>query len=482
MATEPIRRVVSVSQPFLAALAIYVIVGLFPSASAADSRNALVIGNSDYSVSPLLNPLNDAFDVSSALRDVGFDVRLKTDATRPEMLSAIAKFGERVEKEGGVGLFYFAGHAVERAGRNYLLPVDADGPEILQELVPLTEVLSAIENASNDLNIIILDACRTDPRREAVYASRGVKVVRKEEWLASGLASVDAPANTLIAFATSPGSVALDGSGRNGAYTAELVKVIRLPNLPVERLFKMTRLAVMRKTENQQTPWETSSLTTEFQFVSVPRTDEDNSLSREQLDEEGEALFTIGASFGRQLSTIDPTEGDIEALELGLRYAISGLSGGEGIDVTKGAKEKVRRLVKHRTRKSLERESAAAERYLEQRASEPGSRTSDSGIVWQSMKSGSGRSPRVNDTVRVHYHGTLRNGLVFDSSVERGPPAQFPLTKVIPCWTEMLTRMREGEKARFTCPSRLAYGDRAQGSIPAGAALTFEVELLSIVE
>ena len=107
--------------------------------------------------------------------------------------------------------------------------------------------------------------------------------------------------------------------------------------------------------------------------------------------------------------------------------------------------------------------------------------TTASGLVYESVKDGTGESPKATDTVRVHYHGTLADGKVFDSSVQRGQPAEFPLNRVIPCWTEGVQRMKPGGKAKLTCPPAIAYGARgAAGVIPPNATLTFEVELLGI--
>ena len=107
--------------------------------------------------------------------------------------------------------------------------------------------------------------------------------------------------------------------------------------------------------------------------------------------------------------------------------------------------------------------------------------TLPSGLVYQSLKNGTGASPKATDTVRVHYHGTLADGKVFDSSVQRGQPAEFPLNRVIPCWTEGVQMMKVGGKAKLTCPPQIAYGARgAAGVIPPNATLTFEVELLGI--
>lgn len=118
---------------------------------------------------------------------------------------------------------------------------------------------------------------------------------------------------------------------------------------------------------------------------------------------------------------------------------------------------------------------------LQSAAAEPGAVVTASGLVYRSLKDGTGRSPRATDTVRVHYRGSFPDGKVFDSSYTRGQPAEFPLDRVIPCWTEGLQRMKAGGKARLTCPSRIAYGERgAPPTIPPNATLVFEVELLGV--
>jgi FKBP-type peptidyl-prolyl cis-trans isomerase FkpA len=111
---------------------------------------------------------------------------------------------------------------------------------------------------------------------------------------------------------------------------------------------------------------------------------------------------------------------------------------------------------------------------------EPGAVRSSTGVIFIPVTAGTGASPKADSTVKVHYHGTLRDGTVFDSSVQRGEPISFPLNGVIPCWTEGVQKMKVGGKAKLVCPSETAYGDRGQGPIPGGAALMFEVQLLGI--
>lgn len=127
-----------------------------------------------------------------------------------------------------------------------------------------------------------------------------------------------------------------------------------------------------------------------------------------------------------------------------------------------------------------EAQKAAAD-YLQRAAQEPGAVQTSSGLVFRTLTPGTGAQPKASDVVRVHYHGTLPGGKIFDSSVDRGEPAEFRLSQVIPCWTEGVQRMHVGEKAELVCPSAIAYGDRgAGGVIPPGATLVFEVELLAI--
>jgi FKBP-type peptidyl-prolyl cis-trans isomerase FkpA len=125
-------------------------------------------------------------------------------------------------------------------------------------------------------------------------------------------------------------------------------------------------------------------------------------------------------------------------------------------------------------------EKAESDAWAAEQASQPGAERSPSGVVFISMTEGTGANPTAESTVRVHYHGTLRDGTVFDSSVQRGEPISFPLSGVIPCWTEGVQKIKVGGKAKLVCPSDTAYGDRGSGSIPGGAALMFEVELLEI--
>lgn len=217
-------------------------------------RIALVIGNSSYKESPLGNPANDARDVALKLRKLGFDVIQRIDASQKEMNRAITEFGDRLNAD-TVALFYYAGHGVQVRGKNYLIPVDAQisgESSVRAESVDVDTVLDQL--AGSDLNIVILDACRNNPFE------------RRFRSLSGGLAQMDAPKGSLIAYATAPGKTAIDGTGRNGLYTQELLKQLDIVGQPVEAVFKNVRRAVARATSDQQVPWESSSLTGDFYF------------------------------------------------------------------------------------------------------------------------------------------------------------------------------------------------------------------------
>ena len=141
---------------------------------------------------------------------------------------------------------------------------------------------------------------------------------------------------------------------------------------------------------------------------------------------------------------------------------------------------KIQGIVNERQAAAATAEKQAAGAFIAQMAKEVGAQRSASGMIYIPVKVGAGASPTATSTVKVHYHGTLRDGTVFDSSVQRGQPFSTPLNGVIPCWTEGVQKMKVGGKAKLVCPSDTAYGDQGSGPIPAGATLVFEVELLEI--
>ena len=222
----------------------------------SERRVALVIGNGRYPVGPLGNPGNDAVAMAAVLKDLGFEVSSHKDLSFQDMRQVIQDFGGSLSA-GGVGLFYYAGHGIQVNGKNYMIPVDArlEGEGDVEIWgVDVGAVLAKMDQAGNRLNLVVLDACRNNPfERSWRSGSRG-------------LAFSSAPAGTLLAYATAPGSVAADGSGRNGAYTEALIRRMRAPNTTVEDMFKQVRLDVQGATGGQQVPWESSSLTGDFYF------------------------------------------------------------------------------------------------------------------------------------------------------------------------------------------------------------------------
>lgn len=223
-------------------------------------RLALVIGNSAYKEAPLVNPANDARAMARALQDSGFTVMLHTDVNHRGLLGAVRDFGSRL-RQGGVGLFYFAGHGMQIKGRNYLIPVGADiqrEDEIAYSALDAQAVLDKMEAAGNGANLILLDACRNNPFARSFRSSN------------QGLAQMEAPVGTLVAFSTAPGSVASDGQGQNGLYTQHLLAAMRKPGAKVEDVFKQVRAAVRRESQGKQIPWETTSLEGDLYFLEPP--------------------------------------------------------------------------------------------------------------------------------------------------------------------------------------------------------------------
>ena len=224
--------------------------------SAAVERHALVIGNANYQSSPLRNPLNDARDMAAALQGLGFEVHSLLDADVSSMEQAILDFGDRL-RDGGVGLFYYAGHGVQAQGSNYLIPLQANISREIQlkrKAIDAGLVLDAMGAANNGLNIVILDACRDNP-----YENSFRNTTR-------GLARMDSPKGSLIAYATAPGDVAADGEGRNGVFTKHLLEQMQKPGVQVEQVFKQVTQAVHAETRQRQTPFMTSSLLGDFYF------------------------------------------------------------------------------------------------------------------------------------------------------------------------------------------------------------------------
>lgn len=238
------------------------------SSNSSARRTALVIGNADYLVAPLNNPVNDARLVADTLQDIGFEVGLLENGTLPEMLDAVRQWMIR-SVDADVRAFYFAGHGTQYQGQNYLVPVDLSinsEPQIRRAAMQLSDVVSSLSAQQRGVNFVIVDACRTDPT--AFLDRRGSRTRSLEDGLEPGFAPEEAPRGTMVAYSTSPGSLAADGIGsRNSIFTKALASQLRQPGVPVESLFKRVRISVMRATRNAQVPWERSSLVGDFCFL-----------------------------------------------------------------------------------------------------------------------------------------------------------------------------------------------------------------------
>ncbi len=230
-----------------------------------EPRTALLIGNSNYASSPLVNPVNDARAMKKTLTELGFQVSLLENATLKEMSVAVRQFGDKLRTGGGVGVFYYAGHGMQIKGRNYLIPVAAElmrEDEVAYTAMEVGALLDKMESARNRINIVILDACRNNP------------FTRSGRSATQGLVQMDAPIGTYISFATAPGRIASDGfegsNDANGLFTRHLLGALRMPGLKVEDVFKQVRVKVMQESDGVQVPWDNSSLTGDFYFNPSP--------------------------------------------------------------------------------------------------------------------------------------------------------------------------------------------------------------------
>jgi hypothetical protein len=233
-----------------------------PTTSKNERRVALVIGNAAYKSSPLTNPVNDASDVTATLRSMGFETILVRDATLAQMRSATRDFAEAAASS-EVALIFFAGHGIEARGRNFVIPVNADIKheyELEEQAYDASRWLEMLEGLKTRnrqrVNIVILDACRNNEFARSWRSS------------SRGLARMDAPTGTFVAFSTAPGKVALDGAKgqRNSPFTKNLLRAIQTPDVPIELMFKEVRRLVVEETKSEQVPWENSSLVGDFVF------------------------------------------------------------------------------------------------------------------------------------------------------------------------------------------------------------------------
>jgi uncharacterized protein (TIGR02145 family) len=219
-------------------------------------KSALVIGNGNYSSGILANPENDAKAVSSTLKNLGFVFQNYENLDQNHMKKAIDDFGLNL-KGYDVGLFFYAGHGIQTNGYNYLVPIDAQlttERQVEYDCVQADRILALMEGSGTRVNIIILDACRNNPFERSWTRSSAGK----------GLAFMNAPVGTLIAYSTAPGTTARDGSGNNSPYTSAFLESLRIPGLSINQMFQNVTRLVSDKTDKQQIPWISSSLTGDF--------------------------------------------------------------------------------------------------------------------------------------------------------------------------------------------------------------------------
>jgi hypothetical protein len=228
----------------------------YETASLAEKRIALIIGNANYgSSNSLKNPVNDANLIEGTLKSMGFDIIKRTNATKDQMMESLREFSKKLP-DYNVALFYYAGHGIQVDGQNYLIPVDAtlnEKTDCKWEAVAVNSLVEEFERVPDNVNIVILDACRNNPFRSWVRGGE------------QGFRALNPVSGTIVSFATSEGSTAADGTGANGTYTEELVKQIVVPQ-SISSVFINTRKEVMKRTNNSQRPQEWNMLTGEFYF------------------------------------------------------------------------------------------------------------------------------------------------------------------------------------------------------------------------
>jgi FKBP-type peptidyl-prolyl cis-trans isomerase FkpA len=202
--------------------------------------------------------------------------------------------------------------------------------------------------------------------------------------------------------------------------------------------------------------------------------------AQELKNDDEKTLYAIGALIGKQLEVFALSPAEFGLVKRGLDDAQAGK---KLLAEPEQYQQKVNQLAQARMKVAADKNKEASKAYLDKAAKEKGAQKLASGLVYIPIQEGKGASPKETDTVKVHYTGTLTDGKVFDSSVKRGQPAEFPLNQVIKCWTEGVQKMKVGGKAKLVCPSAIAYGDEGRPpTIPGGATLVFEVELLDIVK
>ena len=240
----------------------------------AVGRVALVIGNADYKSSPLANPVNYATDMAKSLRALGFDVVLRTNITSKQVGRTLRAFRTKI-KPGDVALVFYAGHGLQINGENYLPAVDADivgEDDVPNQSLSTRQIMDVLADSKSSMNLVFLDACRDNP------------YVRSFRSATRGLSRENAPSGTLISYATRPGSVAADGTGRNGLYTSVLLKAMEEKNQAIEQVLKQVVRGVTAASNGAQVPWMEGSVTGDFCFGSCSSRLSESNAPRQESD------------------------------------------------------------------------------------------------------------------------------------------------------------------------------------------------------
>lgn len=297
---------------FLSHIPLAVALALGSVQAFAVEKVALVIGNQSYKEQSLRNPGNDAQDMSNALEKLGFKVTLLQDADLRQMKEAVRAFGNDLQGS-DVGLFFYAGHGVQANGANYLVPVKSDIQSVTDleySALDVGFVMDYMDKAGSKLSIVVLDACRNNPFRGLRSGTRG-------------LLNMSGPTGSIIAFATAPNNTAEDGRGRNGVYTKHILENLNTPGIGIEEMFKRVRIGVTKETQGRQTPWENSSLSSEFCFAGCEKPKdvaESKEMERirkqnEQLAAELEKMRTEQRSYQARMDELRTMKSKKEELE-----------------------------------------------------------------------------------------------------------------------------------------------------------------------
>jgi hypothetical protein len=253
-----------------------------------EKRIALVIGNADYTNSPLKNPVNDAKDIASKLRKLGFEVIERHNMTTKQIGRTLSEFRSKLVV-GSVALVFYAGHGIQIKGENFLPAVDADieaEEDVPNQSLAVKQIMDVLDEAKTRLNLVFLDACRNNPYARSFRSTAG-----------DGLARITAPSGTLISYATRPGSVAGDGAGRNGLYTSKLLLQMN-SNLQIEQALKQVVTEVKAASQGKQEPWMEGSIEGDFcfkqcgnQIANFATNPEPNQMAKEPPSEEVELAY-----------------------------------------------------------------------------------------------------------------------------------------------------------------------------------------------